>query len=121
MNLDVERVRENAARSSTEDLICRVTVFRAGMEPEALVVIEDELERRGVSRDELDRRWRELSASALRDAQGQPLRCAHCDRPAIARRREWWRLLRLIPLFPWDAPVCAAHSPGEQSPSAPAE
>ena len=37
-----ERVWQNAREASTEDLLDRVTVYRAGMEPEALEIIEEE-------------------------------------------------------------------------------
>ena len=39
MELDLERVRANAQQASTEDLLDRATVFRDGMEPEALEII----------------------------------------------------------------------------------
>src|SRR5437870_2239134 len=41
MNLNL--IRENAAKATAEDLLDRVTVYRAGMEPPALEVLEQEL------------------------------------------------------------------------------
>src|SRR5262245_49520354 len=43
MRLDLEKVRANARAASTEDLLDRVTVFRDGLEPEAVAVLEEEL------------------------------------------------------------------------------
>ncbi len=53
MELNLERVRQNAHSASTEELLDRVTVYRNGMEPAAIEVIEDELARRGVSEEQI--------------------------------------------------------------------
>ncbi len=51
MDWDADRVRANARQASTEDLLERVTIYRSGMEPEAVEIIEAELRRRaGLSR-----------------------------------------------------------------------
>ena len=47
--LDLDRVRANVGKAATADLLERVTVYRDGMEPAALDLIETELRRRGVS------------------------------------------------------------------------
>ncbi len=44
---DTQRLLLNVRQATDEDLLNRVTVYRAGMEPEALVVIEEELAQRG--------------------------------------------------------------------------
>jgi hypothetical protein len=46
---ELDVVRENARAAPTDDLLDRVTAYRAGMEPEALRVIEEELARRGIN------------------------------------------------------------------------
>lgn len=48
MDWDADRVRANARQAPTEDLLERVTVYRSGMEPEAVEIIEAELRRRGI-------------------------------------------------------------------------
>jgi hypothetical protein len=109
MEQDMDRVRANVKAASTQDLIERVTASRAGMEPAAILIIEDELERRGVSAAELVRHRQEWESKGLRDAQGRPLACWWCARPAVTRKRTWWRLWRLIPLFPVTLPACEDH------------
>ena len=49
METNLDRVRANVQAASTEDLLDRATVYREGMEPEALDLIEAELRRRGVT------------------------------------------------------------------------
>ena len=46
---DLDRVRKNVEEATTIDLLERATVFREGMELEALELIETELRRRGIS------------------------------------------------------------------------
>src|SRR5258708_7816623 len=49
MELNLDRVRENVRQADTEDLLDRATVYRDGMEPEAILLIEAELRARGVT------------------------------------------------------------------------
>jgi ATP-dependent helicase YprA (DUF1998 family) len=101
-----ERVRENAHRSDTEDLLDRVTVYRADMEPDALYVIEDELRQRGVTAAEIDahvRRREEAGAVAER--------CSFCSRPAVIERWGWHKLWGQLPLFPRPLRYCEVHRP----------
>ena len=48
---DWRRVAEYIRRAETEELLDRVTVYRAGMEPAAVDLMEHELDRRGISRE----------------------------------------------------------------------
>src|SRR4051812_10344167 len=91
MRIDLERVRANVREAATEDLLDRATVFRAGMEPEALPIIDEELQRRGVGPAELAEHA-ERRKNALTGADGLALRCQKCDRPAVYRA---WGLHRL--------------------------
>ena len=106
--LDLDRVRDNAAPATTEDLLDRVTVYRSGMEPAALEVIEAELLRRGVGP-------REIEAHALardttpRDASGLAVRCTRCARTAVWRGWAMHQLWGVLPLFPRRVAPCAAH------------
>jgi hypothetical protein len=121
MQYDREKVRENARKAETEDLLDRVTVYRAGMEPDALYVIEEELRRRGVTAADLDAHLRRREEAGLCDDGGLPARCSFCERPAVARGWGWHRLqarwlpaaLRgRLPVFPRLFRYCAAHRPG---------
>jgi hypothetical protein len=119
---NAERVRANVREATTEDLLDRATVSSDGMEPEALDIIEAELSRRGVTRQDLeahaDRYRRE---NTLPPGEGPPPRCSFCDRPAVAQRWGWHRLqgrglagvlTSLLPLYrPRFLSYCAAHRP----------
>src|SRR5689334_7294684 len=100
LKYDAERVRQNARQAETEDLLDRVTVYRAGMEPDALYVIEEELRRRGVTAADIDAHARRREESGLGEAGGLPARCSFCARPAVGRRWGWHRLWGLLPVFP---------------------
>jgi hypothetical protein len=109
---DLERVRENVAGADTEDLLDRATVYRNGMEPEALDLIDAELRARGVGEAELAAHWGRR-VGTLVAADGLALRCGlpQCPRPAVARRWGWNRGWGLMPLFPRPQPFCEVHLP----------
>jgi hypothetical protein len=113
MLFDLERVRRNVQQAATEDLLDRITVYRAGMEPEALELIETELDRRGISAEEIaaheEQRW--LAASFLPDGTAAP--CSFCHRPAVAEGWSWHTLWGLVPVFPRFYRYCAEHQPDE--------
>lgn len=114
MFFDPERVRENAAGATTEDLLDRVTIFRGDMEPVALDIIEAELWRRGVRQADVDRHEEERrSRAVLTHADGGVRRCAWCERPAVARVWGWHRLWGKVPLFPRPFDLCAEHAPSD--------
>lgn len=112
LRLDLRKVAEFVRRADTEELLDRVTVYRAGMEPVALDLMEGELDRRGVTREEIAAwaavRWE----NAIRLADGTALRCGFCDRPAVARVRRWHRVFGLVPVFPRSVACCATHLDG---------
>ena len=66
MRLDLDRVRANVRAAGTEDLMDRSTVWRDGMEPEALDIIEEDGESFG---------WYRL----LRLIPFLPRRVYHCE------------------------------------------
>ncbi|MFO0964023.1 MAG: hypothetical protein U0793_00365 [Gemmataceae bacterium] len=107
MNLD--KVRANAAAATTEDLLNRVTFYRAGMEPDALEIIEGELRRRGVSEEEIAR-WgpKEGEPYVFLD-DGTVAPCSFCRRPAVESGWSWHRLWGWIPIFPRVFRYCAEH------------
>src|SRR5438874_941562 len=108
MRLDLERVRENAAGATTEDLLDRVTAYRSGMEPAALEVSEAELFRRGVGPREIEA-YDLARQTTPRDANGLAAKCLHCARPAVWRGWTMYRFWGLLPLFPWRVALCAEH------------
>jgi len=118
MHFEAERVRHNAQQATTEDLLDRITVYRAGMEPDAVDIIETELSRRGVGAREIDEHLSRRGAGLLVDANGLTRECSLCRRPAVLQRWGWdwvrfpfwhWRL----PLFPRPRvfSYCEQHRP----------
>ena len=109
MELDLQRVEANARGASLEDLLDRVTFYRAGMEPAALDVLERELRRRGVTAAQEREHEERLDRQVLWEKPGLALQCRFCRRPAVRMARRWRRLLGLIPLFRYEVPCCQTH------------
>jgi hypothetical protein len=105
-------VRAYVATATTDELIDRVTAFRADQDDVALQLFESELQRRGVGRDAIEARKNELKETLLTRADGSALACAFCDRPAEAEVWAWHRLWGKVPLFPRPMAVCPAHVGG---------
>src|SRR5262245_26481679 len=100
MDVDFERVRQNAEKASTEELLDRVTVFRGGMEPKALEIIEAELVSRGVSPEKI------AEFEQLRRQDGLvggdiPRTCSYCDRPAVVQAWGFAHGRSMLPIIPW--------------------
>lgn len=112
MQFDLKRVAEYIRRADTEELLDRVTVYRDGMEPAALDLMEGELDRRGVSRAEIAVHDAKRRETAIILSDGTALRCSCCSRPAARQARRWYRVFRLIPVFPRVLPYCELHAPG---------
>src|SRR5687767_3520228 len=109
MEFDAERVRANARQASTEDLLDRLTVYRKGMEPEALPILERELRSRGVDLDAIEAHAARREEAVLLGADGLAQRCSFCPRPAVAGGWSWHRLWGRLPLFPRRFHWCAEH------------
>jgi hypothetical protein len=115
--MDLARIREDARRTSTENLLDRVTVYRGEMESPAVEVIESELKARGVSNSEVEAHaaMRERDG-LLRRPDGSVVRCNFCPRPATAHRWRWHRLWGwFLPLIPRFFHLCKEHD--EQLPT----
>ncbi|HYV39166.1 MAG TPA: hypothetical protein VE988_25995, partial [Gemmataceae bacterium] len=67
--IEIERLQKNVRESTTQDLLDRVTVYRDGMEPVALRVIEGELRGRGVSWDDIEKHGSGAREVTLMDNQ----------------------------------------------------
>jgi hypothetical protein len=106
---DRERVLLNVRKSTTEDLLDRVTAYRAGMEPEAIDLIEAELLQRGVGAEQIKSHTRRCQQETLQLADGTAVKCSFCRRPAVVRLWGWHRLWGLLPIFPRQMRYCAKH------------
>jgi hypothetical protein len=115
--LNLDRVRQNVRQAATEDLLDRITVYRAGMEEAALDLIAEELRSRGITPEQIqaheEARRREIHL--LPD--GTAVRCSFCQRPAVAEGWGWHRLWGLVPVFPRYFHYCSVHRPETPAPS----
>jgi hypothetical protein len=111
MRLDLERVRADVRQAATEDLLDRATVYRDGMEPEALDVIEAELRQRGVRVADIEAHGEARARVVLWGPDGLPVPCRTCGRPAVVAGQGWARLWWLVPLFPRRVAYCERHRP----------
>jgi hypothetical protein len=111
MKFDSERVRANVRQASTEDLLDRLTVYRAEIEPAAVDLIEAELRQRGVVPRQIDEHAERRERAALLRPDGTAVRCHLCRRPAVTTHRGWHRLWRVLPLFPRTFAYCEEHRP----------
>ncbi len=109
MEFDAQKVLANIRSAAVDDLIDRVTVYRAGIEPAALALIEDELHRRGVKTAEMDAYWQRCRQECLFHADGTAKMCSFCRKPAVAQGWGWHRVLGKIPIMPRYMRYCKAH------------
>lgn len=123
MQFDPERVRANVRAAETEDLLDRATVYRTGMEPEAIAIIETELYRRGVGAEQLEAHEAERRRTAIALPDGTVVQCSFCTRPAVEQKWGWHRihgrglgaLLSLLPLYrPRFLAYCEEHRPPDE-------
>ena len=116
MFFDRERIARNVQKATTEDLLNRVTAYRAGMEPEALALIEEELRRRGATPEEIAEHAERVREDSLFLEDGTAAKCSFCHNPAVGEGRGWYKLLGgPIPLFPRSYRYCREHLPAEKA------
>jgi hypothetical protein len=111
MEFDLERVRTNVQNATTEDLLDRATVYRAGLEPAALPVILEELRARGVT-PEVIVAHEGNRGDVLFDDTGTAQKCHRCDKPAVVCKWGWHRMFGQLPLFPRTFYLCEVHRTG---------
>jgi hypothetical protein len=109
MKFDAQKVWANARQANTEDLLDRVTVFRQSMEPEALAIIEAELQGRGVTREAIAAHGLLQEETCLHSHDGTVMMCSFCRKPAVVERWGWQRLLGVVPVFPRRFRYCPEH------------
>jgi hypothetical protein len=109
MKFEVDKIRVNVRQSSTEDLMDRATVFRQGMEEQAIALIEAELHERGVAPEAIAAHGRAKGEACLWGADGIALQCSFCRNPAVAQKWGWQRLWGVLPVFPRRFRYCSEH------------
>ncbi len=133
MRFPLREIAHYTHTAPTEELLDRVTVYREGMEPAALDLMEGELDRRGVTRAQIAEHDAKQRASAIMLPDGTAMRCSRCNRPAVIEARGWHRMkLRIplvalligrgdiplgfsIPLYPRLHAYCASHNPAAKA------
>src|SRR5262245_37105598 len=111
MKLDPERVWQNAREATTVDLLDRLTAYRDGLDPEAKPILEAELRERGIGAMEIHAHGLALEGKCLKNSDGAVARCSWCLRPAVIMAWGWFRLWRVLPLYPWKYRYCQDHAP----------
>ena len=107
---DLERVRANIQKATTEDLLDRITVYRESLEPSAVELIMAELHLRGVTPAAVVAHEQERGA-VLYDPHGLSRSCSFCRKPAVHSGWAWHRVFGRLPLFPRRFYWCAEHGP----------
>ena len=87
MELDLNKVARYIRRAETEELLDRVTVYRDGMEPAAVDLMENELARRGLSPAEIEEHDRFRRETAILLADGAAMRLAVASGGVLAACR----------------------------------
>lgn len=110
MHFDADRVRENAKRADTPDLLDRVTVYRAEIDERAYPIIIQELRTRGITATDV-MTHEESRGEHLKHPAGYVQKCSLCPQPAMTTARGWFRLFGLVPFIPRTVYLCQTHAP----------
>src|SRR5262245_24294685 len=110
MELELDRVRRNVRKATTEDLLDRATVYRNEMEPAALELIDNGLIARGITREMVEAHL-EARNNALIRPDGTTIKCSLCWKPAVQSGWGWHKLYGRIPIFPKPFRWCEEHLP----------
>lgn len=111
LDMDLDRVRANIREASTGDLLDRLTVFAAGMEPIALDLIEAELRQRGLRSQDIEAHAEKRKREVRILPDGTAVRCSFCHQPAVAEGWGWHCLFDKLPIFPRYYYYCEEHQP----------
>lgn len=114
MNLPLRDIARYVRTADTQELLDRVTVYREGMEPAALDLMEGELDRRRVTRAQIAEHDARYRAVAIMLPDGTARRCERCDRPATFRGRRWHRMYGIFPVFRRTVYLCSEHQPAQE-------
>jgi hypothetical protein len=112
MFFDKQSIARNVQEATTEDLLNRVTAYRAGMEAEAVALIEEELRRRDVTAEQIEAHAARVREESLFLEDGTAAKCSFCHNPAVGEGRGWYKVFGgPIPLFPRSYRYCREHLP----------
>ena len=109
MEWNEQKLLANIRAASNEDLLDRVTAYRAGMETEAINLIERELHRRGILAAQIQDRQETCQRECVFDGNGVAKMCSFCRKPAVGEAWRWHKLLGKLPVFPRWMCYCEDH------------
>ncbi|MBI2804739.1 MAG: hypothetical protein HYX68_07115 [Planctomycetes bacterium] len=111
METTEQKMLLNIRQANTDDLLDRITAFRAGLEAEAIDMIETELRRRSVTANQIADHQAKCERDCVFYPDGTAKMCSQCRKPAVCETWAWHRLLWIIPLFPRWTCFCEIHRP----------
>jgi hypothetical protein len=115
IEIDLDRVRKNVKKASTEDLLDRATVYRKEMEPDALAIIDAELAERGITVENIESHLVSRRRTLTR-ADETAIKCSHCYKPAVCQGWGWHKLFGKLPILPRFYSWCEDHAPARALP-----
>ena len=104
-----EKLLLNIRNAETDDLLDRVTAYRSGMDPEAIDLMELELQRRGVTPEQITKHADACRQECVFHPDGTAKKCTFCHKPAVREGMGWHRLFGMVPLFPRPMCYCKEH------------
>lgn len=110
LDFNQQRLLANVQQATDDDLLNRITVYRAGMEPEAIELIERELRDRGVTAADIAAHRESKSSEVIYRTDGTAAKCSFCHAPAVSEGWGWHQLFGKVPLFPRYFYRCRNHS-----------
>jgi hypothetical protein len=111
MEWNEQKVLVNIRKADADDLLDRITAYRAGMEPDAVVMIEQELHRRGVTQEQIAAQAAAYQRDCVFNEDGTARSCSMCRKPAVREGMGWIKLFWLVPVFPRALWLCKEHAP----------
>jgi hypothetical protein len=111
MEWDDQKVLANVRRADTDDLLDRITAYRAGMEPDAVAMIERELHGRGVTANRIADHQQVCERDCIYLPDGTAAMCSLCRKPAVREGRGWWKIWWTVPIYPRRLRYCQEHCP----------
>jgi hypothetical protein len=109
MEFDPQELLVNIRKADTDDLLDRITAYRPGLEPDAIDMIEQELQRRGIAAERIAEHWEVSRRDYIFHADGTAKMCSFCRKPAVREGWGWHKILGKLPVFPRLMCCCQAH------------
>ena len=110
MEWNAEKALVNIRQAETDDLLDRITAYRAGLVEEAIDMIEQELHGREVTAAQIADHREACQRECVFHEDGTAKMCIFCRKPAVLDSWGWQKLFGLIPVFPRAMCYCKDHA-----------